>query len=333
MILLTIIAMIILVFGLVLAFFLHFRDYPNTLRSYIVGTSTIVIVATVLLANYILLPLFLNHCGSRPSPSSGSPDCIGGKLIIDGSTAMLPLVTDVANDYMNRCSVAQISVGGGSSKQGLTDVESGTVQIADSDVSALSEEYPNLEDHQVAIVVFVLVVNKSVGITNLNTDQIQKIYDGTANDWSQLGHSAFGHITAISRRANSGTRDTFGHYVLMGSLEKGTTTPSDSTDSVISEMENTPGAIGYVSLYAAQEHSSKLTILTINGHPYSDYVNNGYTFWNIEHMYTNRGDSSDKLAQEFIAYMGNTDVVKQTITTDSFGDINDMPATVLESHC
>ena len=321
-------AAIVFIGGGVSAGYLLWRDHPNKLRFFIAAIiSSALIIALVILG---LLP----HCvGSIPAASSGSPDCRAGSIRIDGSTAMQPLVNDVAQEYMASCPAATIQVDGGSSLKGLSDLETGTVQIGDSDIAADSSLYQGLEDHEVAIVIFVLILNKSVqGVTNLSTSQIQGIYNSTYTNWSQLGHNAL-PIHAISRAFGSGTRATFERYVLKGSPEKGTSTPSDSTASVISAVETTPGAIGYVSLHDALENANQITILTIDGHSHGDYTNNDYTFWNIEHMYTKQEASSDQLVQASIAYMGNTDVVKSTITTDSFVSINDVSSSALNAHC
>src|SRR5262249_14221524 len=90
---------------------------------------------------------------------SGGPVCVSDKPVIDGSTALQPLTEAAAEKYMQSCSSAHITVGGGASKTGLADVEQGhnvvfgvypgkdyaqigghdvAIQIGDSDIFAQS---------------------------------------------------------------------------------------------------------------------------------------------------------------------------------------------------
>jgi phosphate transport system substrate-binding protein len=331
---------IILLIGMVIAAILSLvaaswslRDRTRTYR------ISIAICVTLVLASLIFF--FSSPGGSPqgpiplPSANTNLPTCIAGSISIDGSTALLPLAQDVATNYKSHCPSAQITVSGGGSQQGVNDVENGTVDIGDSDVPAPVEpDYSDLSDHVVAVVIYVLIVHQGVGITNLTIDQIQKIYNGAYTNWVQLGRASQ-PITAISREIGSGTRATFDKYILGGS-EKSTLQPATSTQKVVQDVQTIPGAIGYVSLHDAQANSTNLSIVSINGYPYTAYTNNSYTFWNLEHMYTkgSAGGASPfrQLAQAFLNYMGNTSVVKQIILDDSFISVYDMSSGTLSTH-
>lgn len=85
---------------------------------------------------------------------------------------------------------ASITVNGGGSLTGLADVEQGAVRIGDSDVFAQVENptrYVDLVDHQVAVVIFAVVVNPDVRVTNLTEPQIQEIFTGQITTWDQVG--------------------------------------------------------------------------------------------------------------------------------------------------
>ena len=134
----------------------------------------------------------------------------------------------------------------------------------------------------------------------------------------------------MSRPTSSGTRATFQKYVL-GNVES-VTGPSnlttDSTGTVVKNVEQTAGAIGYAASAAAKK--SGLTILKIdNVEATSDNVkNNTYKFWNIEHMYT-KGKPKD-LAQALIDYMTSPDV-KAIVQSLGFIPITDMPQSSLQT--
>ena len=91
------------------------------------------------------------------------------------------------------------------------------IDIGNSDIFA-SPVQRDLVDHQVAIGVFVMILNQDVtGLQNLNTSQIQGIYTGVYQNWRQVcpcGPNL--PIVPISRTVNSGTRFTFEKYILKG---------------------------------------------------------------------------------------------------------------------
>jgi phosphate transport system substrate-binding protein len=211
--------------------------------------------------------------------------------------------------YQAKCSGATITVQGGGSKTGLGEVESGAVQIGDSDVFAASNQ-SDLVDHQVAVVIFVLATNPDVtGVTSLTSAQILSIYTGKITNWNQVGGPNL-PIIVVSRPVTSGTRATFKQYVLKGTNEspnQAKNLTADSTQLVTQTVEQTNGAIGYITLGAADQEGSRLSVLSIDGNaPTATNVeSNTYIFWNIEHMYT-KGAASG-LAASFLSYMASSD--------------------------
>jgi phosphate transport system substrate-binding protein len=302
-------------------------------------------IALVSLLLGVAISIFVSACGSSssntgsgstPTTSSshlGTPGeftCVQGSITADGSTALAPLAKAVATDYEKQCSGASITVNLGGSKTGLSDVEAGNVQIGMSDIFASSTQ-SDLVDHQVAVVIFVMVANPQVtGVTNLTTTQIKGIYDGTITNWNQVGGPNL-KIVVVSRPASSGTRATFQKYIL-GGPEKITgpsSLISDSTGTVATEVKQTPGAIGYITLGAAK--SLGLTPLSIDGNaPTPNLVeNNTYKFWNIEHMYT-KGKPSG-LTQAFLDYMFSSQA-KQEEAAQSFLSTDQMSPAAIQAH-
>ncbi len=269
----------------------------------------------------VVLMMIISACGSTgsggttPTTSTGvttpSPglSCTTGSITVAGSTALQPLAQAVAQKYQAKCSGATITVHGGGSKTGLGEAESGTVQIGDSDVFAAANQ-SDLVDHQVAVVVFVLATNPDVtGVTSLTSAQILSIYTGKTTNWSQVGGPNL-PIVVVSRPVTSGTRATFKQYVLKGTAESPSQSKNltaDSTQLVTQTVEQTAGAVGYITLGAAMQEGSKLNILSIDGNAPtpSNVENNTYIFWNIEHMYT-KGPATG-LAAAFINYMTTAD--------------------------
>src|SRR2546421_4725783 len=230
---------------------------------------------TLLLGVAIAISMFLSACGSSTTTtSSGTPttaaqsgqlSCVSGSITASGSTALAPLVQAVAKDYQSKCSGSNITVNLGGSKTGLSDVESGVSQIGNSDVFANASTQADLKDHQVAVVIFTLIINSKVtGVTNLTAAQVKGIYSGTITNWKQVGGPGL-KIVVVSRPSSSGTRATFQKYILGApeSVSGPSNLTSDSTGTVVQNITQTDGAIGYAALGPAKK--SGLTLVSIDG--------------------------------------------------------------------
>ncbi|HLJ36655.1 MAG TPA: phosphate ABC transporter substrate-binding protein [Ktedonobacteraceae bacterium] len=290
----------------------------------------------------MLISLLISACGSTTTGSGGGTptssnlgtpgeySCVSGSIVADGSTALQPLVSAVAKDYQKKCSSANITVNPGGSKTGLSDVESGAVQIGNSDIYALPNQ-TDLVDHQVAVVIFTLIVNSDVtGVTNLSTAQIKGIFDGSITNWNQVGGPNL-KIVIVNRPSSSGTRATFQSYILGGpeTVQSSSSLTSDSTGTVVQDVKQTSGAIGYAAYGPAK--AASLTILNIDGNaPTNSMVeSNTYKFWNAEHMYT-KGQGTG-LAQALIDYMLSPSG-KSIAAGLAFIPTTDMQSSALQAH-
>jgi phosphate transport system substrate-binding protein len=267
-----------------------------------------VLITTLL----ILFSIVLAACGNAVDASNTSAtthnsniNCVSGNLQITGSTALQPLVKDVANAYQQKCSGANITVGGGGSSTGLNNAQNGSSQIGNSDVFADPAKYPNLVDHQVAIVPFTVVINQKVtNVDNLTSQQLQGIYSGKVTNWNQLGGPNLA-IVPISRPAGSGTRLTFEEYVLHGKETISGNPVANASGEVSTTVKQTDGAVSYIALDFAAKNNLKVVKLDGIQDTPANVENNTYKFWNIEHMYT-KGQASG-LTQAFINYMTSPD--------------------------
>lgn len=268
--------------------------------------------------------------GSTPAASTagtpGSYNCVQGSLTTNGSTALGPLVQKVAADYQSKCSGASITTQLTASGAGLTAVEGGNAGIGSSDVYASKAKYPDLIDHQVAVIPFAVVVNSQVtGVTNLTADQIKSIYTGKATNWNQVGGPNLPIVT-VSRASGSGTRVTFEQFVL-GTAETVTGAShvtASTTGAVQKAVAQTAGSIAYI----AASGIGALKAISIDGVAESDanIQNNTYKFWNVEHMYTK--GAATGLAQALIDYM-TSPTGKQLAQGLHFIDVTTVPQTIL----
>lgn len=262
--------------------------------------------------------LTLAACGSSNSSSSSktsssSSQALSGKIIAGGSTALQPMAQQASTEFMAKNPKVQITVQGGGSGVGLTQVAAGSFQIGDSDIFA--EEKTGIDasaitDNKVAVVGFAPIVNSKVSVDNLTTQQLTDIFTGKVTNWDQVGGSNQ-KITVIGRTAGSGTRVNFDHFAIGNATEVNGPT-QDASGSVVTMVGQTPGAISYVA-FSYLSTSNDIKALSLNGvKPTNANVeNNDWKVWSYEHMYTNA--SKETAAEKaFIKYVAadKTDLKK-----------------------
>ena len=169
-----------------------------------------------------LAGLGLVGCGgsSAAAGSSASADSAAesGTITAVGSTALQPLVEAAAEQYANDHPGVQITVQGGGSGQGITQIAQGAVQIGNSDVFAEEKlddasAVSKLKDNKVAIVGMGPIVHSEVSVDDISLEDLKGIFTGTITNWSQVGGQDLA-ITVINRASGSGTRATFESAVL-----------------------------------------------------------------------------------------------------------------------
>lgn len=252
-------------------------------------------------AMLLLAGVFLAGCGNASSTNSKQV-----QIVAVGSTALQPLVESAQEQFVAKNANYQITVQGGGSGTGLSQVASGSVQIGNSDVFAEEKDgvdASKLVDHQVAVVGMAPVVNKAVGVKNVTKDQLIAIFTGKVKNWQELGGKDQ-EIVVVNRASGSGTRATFERWGLDGAKTI-QAQEQDSSGTVKKIVSSTPGAISYLALSYIDD---SLEALSLDGvAPTAENIEtNDWPIWSYEHMYT-KGKPTKEI-KKFLDYMVSDEV-------------------------
>lgn len=239
--------------------------------------------------------------GDKGGSAWTKTEVAGGSLTAVGSTALQPLAEAAAEQYTAEYANVQISVQGGGSGTGLSQVSQGAVQIGDSDLFAEEKDVDpsNLTDNKVCVVGMGPIVNADCGVTDITMEDLKAVFTGAITNWKDLG-GADEDITVINRAAGSGTRATFESAVL-GADEALVAQEQDSSGTVATMVAQTPGSISYLAF--SYFEGAQFTPLAVDGvKPEAASVESGdWKIWAYEHMYTSK--DADQATKDFIEYM------------------------------
>ena len=241
-----------------------------------------------------------------------------GDITMSGSTTVFPIAQLAAERFMDKNPDISVSVRGGGSGVGISDIILGRVdignasrQIKNKEIKQAKENGINVIETAVANDGIAIVVNLSNGISELTLEQVKMIFTGELNNWKQLGGKSM-PIVAISRDVSSGTFEVFKELVLKGGKVREDALLLASNNAVASNVAETPGAIGYVGFGFLSDKVKALNIDKVV--PSEKTVNDGtYKIARKLYMYTNGAPKGE--VKSFIDYILSDEgqaIVKET---------------------
>ncbi|MGH7767193.1 MAG: phosphate ABC transporter substrate-binding protein [Candidatus Binatia bacterium] len=233
------------------------------------------------------------------------------KIVLDGSTGMLPLARALATEYQKKSSDPQIELGKGlGTGERLKALSDGKIQIALASHGIKPEDIQkgNLKVIEVAKGAIVFAVNASVPVTNITDAQLCEIYSGKVRSWKALG----GPDAAIAVHTRPPTevdpeviREKIACFKDLKEAE-GMKVMARGGD-MAKALTETPNAIGMTSLTVVEQSGGKVKALTLNGVvPSGENIKNRRYFLTRDFLFVVKGEPSPSI-KKFLDFVQSPD--------------------------
>ncbi len=194
-----------------------------------------------------------------------------GKIVIKGSTTVLPIAQKVAEAYMKEHPDVKISLSGGGSGNGIKAIIDGTTDIANASRDMKGKEIKLAEEkgvrplrHIVAYDCIIPVVCSDNSLKDLTMDQLKSIYQGKVKNWKELG-GPDRPVVVISRDTSSGTYEVWEKEVMKKERVFPGAQLLASNGAVVTAVAKNKNAIGYVGIGYLTKDVRALTVNSVAG--------------------------------------------------------------------
>lgn len=191
------------------------------------------------------------------------------KIVVDGSTGVMPLMSALAKAYQERYPAATVELGKGlGTKARLQALADGKIDIALASHGLVAHELTRqgMAVHEIAKVAVVFGVNASVLAASVTDRHICAIYAGTVTNWKELG----GPDLAIAPRTRPDSE--VDAEVVRGKIaclkelkmsERVKVMPRSG--DMAKELATSVGAIGMTTTIVVEQSRGQIKPLSLNG--------------------------------------------------------------------
>ncbi len=231
----------------------------------------------------------------------------GPKVVVKGSTTVLPITLKAIEAYKKIMPKVSISVEGSGSGNGIKSLLEGSCDLANSSRAMKKEELDKagaakikVKEIVVAYDMIVPVVHPSNRVANLTKEQLKGIYDGSINNWKVVGGEDM-KIVVISRDTSSGTYEYWHEDVLKKTDTRKDALLQASNGAIVNAVSNNKKAIGYIGFGYLNDSVKALKVNSVTA-----TIENGkskkYPISRELFMYTNAKTMS-KETKDFVNYL------------------------------
>jgi phosphate transport system substrate-binding protein len=218
------------------------------------------------------------------------------KIILDGSTGMLPLAGALAKAYQQKYADPQIELGKGlGTGARLRALAEGKIHIAlaSHGIAADDIQKGNLKLIEVAKGAIIFAVNASVPLTKIADSQVCDIYSGKIQNWESLA-GLTAPIAVLTRPPTEVDpeviRAKIGCFRELKEVE--TARVMARGGDMAKGLAETPNAIGMTSMTVVEQSGGKVKALTLNGvDPTPENVRKGSYFLTRDFLFVIKADA------------------------------------------
>ena len=190
------------------------------------------------------------------------------KLVIKGSTTVLPIAQKCVEAYMKENPGVKISLSGGGSGNGIKALLDGSTDIATASRFIKAKEIKIAAEKGVFPVPFAVaydsilpIVHPGNPLTNISISQLKDIYMGKIRNFREIGGLDL-KIVVCSRDTSSGTYETWEKKVMQKRRVSPRVQIMASNGAIVQAVSNNRHAIGYIGIGYL---SPSVKALSVNG--------------------------------------------------------------------
>lgn len=285
-----------------------------------------IVIAIVALTLGLIVGYAVGMAFARPTESGNlyTEDSAwrNSSIKVSGSTTVLPIASECAKEFMKKYPGVSITVQGGGTGVGYSQVIEGIVDIGMASREPKKNEIENAKNkgktlwlHPIALDAVSVIVHPSVGSLNLTLQEVGKIFAGIYKYWDEvkpgLPHA---EIVVVVREPGSGTRATFEEYTMHPWNYNVTPAASvqASNPAVLRKVATTPYSIGYVSVGFMTNEVRAVALAKKEGDPYvmptiENIIKRSYPISRYLYLVTSGRPVSGSLTDRFIDFVLSTE--------------------------
>ena len=219
---------------------------------------------------------------SKAEEASSDASDFKAQILFCGSTSLYPIMSSLASSFTEKYETwdkvdasfpkenISIYVAPGGSGVGVKAAVDGTADfgmlardIKDKEVESLGKDYKSFEVAKDALTVSVSSKNPNADkLENLDTETLQKIFDGEYTKWNQVDSAlSDDEIHVYIRDLSGGAYEVFQKAVMGDKEITPSATQSASMTELATNVANDPNGIGYVGFGAFNKANKESTVL------------------------------------------------------------------------
>jgi len=239
-----------------------------------------------------------------------------GKVVLDGSTGVMPLASALAKAYQARNPDAAFEFGKGlGTKARFQALADGKIDVALASHGLRVDELTKqgMIVHEIARIAVVFGVNETVPVSNLTGQQVCDIYSGKITNWKALGGPDLEIAVRTRPESEVDTEVVRDGIACLKDLKMaGSVKAMPKSGDMAQELAVVPGAIGMTSMTVVEQSKGKIKAAALNGTaPSADNVKRKVYTLIRESYFVTRGSPSTAVARfiEFTRGSSGDDVI------------------------